>query len=396
MKRGIILGFLILTLLSIKPSFLSAEETPRDNRNLPQLLFFYSESCHSCHKAKQEVMPAIEKEFSDKIIIEYLDIADINNYKLMLSLKEKYNCKETGVPTVFIEGSILVGYDKIKEGLRNAIIEALDKREFTEISGLPAVDLVKHFFSFRVLAIVSAGLIDGINPCAFTVIVFFISFLAVQGYRRRELMAIGLAFILAVFLTYILIGLGIFRFLYAIRGFYWVTKTVYYLIATLCFILGVLALYDLWLFKKTKSAEGMTLQLPKIIKNRIHAVIGLHYRKTGQKIQTETQANLMRLIISAFVVGFLVSLLEAVCTGQLYLPTITFVLKEPSLRLRSLWYLLLYNFMFIVPLIIVLLFALLGATSEDFARFVKRHMVIIKLLMALLFFILGIVIIIGA
>jgi len=396
-SRRIILIFLILITFFIKPAFLFANEDLKTKGPLPQLLFFYSQDCHACQKTKHEVMPDIQKEFYDKIVIEYLDIADINNYKLMLSLKEKYNCHETGVPTVFIEGSILVDYNRIKQGLRNVIIETLNKRKFTQISSLPAVDLVKHFLSFGVLAIVSAGLIDGINPCAFTVVVFFISFLAVQGYRRRQLAAIGLSFIFAVFLTYILIGLGIFRFLYAMRGFYWVTKTLYFLIAILCFILGVFALYDLWLFKKTGKTEGMTLQLPKIIKNRIHAIIGLYYRKTGQEKQTETSsASLFRLIISAFVVGFLVSLLEAVCTGQLYLPTITFVLKEPSLRLRALRYLLLYNLMFIAPLLIVLLFALLGTTSEGFSRFVKKHMVTVKLLMAFLFFILGIIILIGA
>ncbi|MCM8781405.1 MAG: hypothetical protein NC908_05735, partial [Candidatus Omnitrophica bacterium] len=241
--------------------------------------------------------------------------------------------------------------------------------------------------------VVSAGLVDGINPCAFTAIVFFISFLAVQGYRRRHLLAIGLSFILAVFITYILIGLGLFRFLYIMAGFYWASKILYYLIAGLCFILSALAIYDLWLFKKTKSTEGMTLQLPKIIKDRIHTIIGIHYRKTGQDRQTKTTTSFIGLITSAFVVGFLVSLLEAVCTGQLYLPTITFVLKEPSLKLKALWYLVLYNLMFIVPLLLVLLFALLGTTSEGFSRFVKKHIIIIKLLMALLFFIFGIIII---
>ncbi|MCM8799706.1 MAG: hypothetical protein NC900_03100 [Candidatus Omnitrophica bacterium] len=392
MRRIILFCLLIWIIFSLKPTFLSADENSGAKRHLPELLFFYSETCHACHKVRQEVMPAIEKEFFDKIKIVYLDIANIDNYKLMLGLKEKYNCKETGVPTVFIGGSILVGYSRIKERLRNSIIESLQKREITPISELSEVDLIKRFRSFGILAIISAGLIDGINPCAFTVIVFFISFLAVQGYRRREILTIGLSFILAVFLTYVLIGLGIFRFLYALRGFYWITKVVYYLIALFCFILGILSLYDLWLFKKNKSTEGITLQLPQIIKNRIHTIIGLYYRKRPYQKQTEPKANLLKLIISAFLVGFIVSLLEAVCTGQLYLPTITFMLKEQSMRLIALWYLLLYNLMFIVPLILVLLFALLGTTSEGFSYFVKKHIVIIKLLMAILFFTFGIII----
>ncbi|MCM8801209.1 MAG: hypothetical protein NC912_04255 [Candidatus Omnitrophica bacterium] len=384
-KRNILISFLLVLI----PLFLFASE----NKYIPELLIFYSESCHACHRVINEVMPDIEKEFFHKIRIRYLSIAEVDNYKLLVALREKYQCQKKGIPTVFIEGKILVGYEEIKQNLRDAIIKALKKKKTIKIINLPWVDLVERFQSWGVLTIVSAGLVDGINPCAFTVIVFFISFLSLQGYRRKKLLGIGLSFIFAVFLTYVLIGLGIFRFLYALKGFYWLTKFIYYLIAFLCFILAGFCLYDLWLFKKTKKTEAMTLQLPKIIKNKIHAIIGLHYRKTPPQKQISSQVNLIRLIISAFVVGFLVSLLEAVCTGQLYLPTLTFVLKEPSLRFKAFWYLILYNLMFVIPLVFVLLLGLLGTTSERFSYFMRKHMVVIKLLMALLFLIFGIIII---
>jgi len=396
MKKKIIFILLVLTILFIKPPFLSSKEIKQNNRELRQLLLFYSQSCHACHKVKEEVMPELEKEFYGKIDFKYLDIAEVNNYKLLLSLKEKYNCREGGVPTVFIEGKILVGYDKIKAGLRDIIIEVLEKERFLPIEKLTEIDLIKRFRSLGIFTIISAGLVDGINPCAFTVIVFFISFLAFQGYRRQQLLGIGFSFIFAVFLTYILIGLGIFRFIYALKSFYLITKILYYSIALFCFILGFFALYDLWLYKKTKSTEGMTLQLPQIIKNRIHSIIGLYYRKKDKKDIPEKQASFIKLVMSAFVVGFLVSLLEAVCTGQLYLPTITFVLKEPGLRIKALWYLILYNLMFIIPLIVVLLLALLGITSEQFSQFIKKRMVIIKLVMTLLFFMFGLIIMLGA
>lgn len=342
-------------------------------------------------------MPQIEKEFSGAITIKYLDTTDVNNYKLMLALKKHYNCEKEGVPTVFMGGNILVGYDQIKEELRETIIAAIKKGMPDRFDKLPGIDLVKHFLSFGVLAIITAGLIDGINPCAFTVIVFFISFLTFQGYRRRELFIIGICFIVAVFLTYVLIGLGIFRSLYSLNKFYLVTKIVYYAIAAFSFLLGIFALYDLWLFIKKRKTEGMILQLPQTIKNRIHAVIGLHYRKTKEgKTEVANKKHLFQLISSALITGFLVSILEAVCTGQVYLPTITFVLKDAALRMRALGYLLLYNLMFILPLFVVFLFALLGTTSEEFARFMQKRIAIVKLFMALLFFGLGIFLLSGA
>jgi cytochrome c biogenesis protein CcdA len=201
-----------------------------------------------------------------------------------------------------------------------------------------------------------------------------------------------------VFLTYVLVGLGIFEFLYSINKFYIITKILYYLIAAFCFILAIFATYDLWVFKKTGKTDGLTLQLPQAVKNRIHSIIGLHYRKSqDQKSGSVSKSHLLRLIASAFITGFLVSLLEAVCTGQVYLPTISFILKyTSSFRVRAFTYLLLYNIMFIVPLLIVLIFALFGTTSESFSRFVKKHMEVIKLSMALLFLGLGILILMKA
>jgi hypothetical protein len=100
--------------------------------------------------------------------------------------------------------------------------------------------------------------------------------------------------------------------------------------------------------------------------------------------------HLSRLVLSALITGFLVSLLEAVCTGQLYLPTIAFVLKTTPFKLQALLYLIAYNIMFILPLLIIFLLALLGVTSGQFANFLKKHLVSVKVIMAFVFFSLGI------
>ncbi|MEW6102011.1 MAG: hypothetical protein AB1481_06960 [Candidatus Omnitrophota bacterium] len=397
MPKKIFLSLIILSFLTalIPASFVSAQPAPKEK--FQKVLFFYSQGCHACQKVKTEIMPAIDKEFFDKIIVEYLDIADAANFQLLLSLKEQYKCYEKGVPAIFVGEQVIVGYDRIKEELKDAIVLSVERGKFVRFDRLPAIDILKHFRSFGVLALALAGLIDGINPCAFTVIVFFISFLALQGYKKKELIAIGLSFILAVFLTYILIGMGIFRFLYALNKFYLVTKGLYYFIALFCFVLGAFAIYDLWLFRKTSKTEGMVLQLPQKIKNMIHSLIGASYRKDKDESKASISGvRFLKLVCSALLTGFLISLLEGICTGQLYLPTIAFVLKEPALRLRAFGYLLLYNAMFILPLLLVLVFAILGTTQEAFAGFVKKHIEAVKLSMAILFFGLGILILIGA
>jgi cytochrome c biogenesis protein CcdA len=359
----------------------------------PKIIFFYSNSCQECIKVKTEFIPKIYEKFRDGIEeIDYRDIADIENYKFFLGLKKQYGVsRDLKVPVIFFVGNFLSGRDSIVHELDGLLESSLKKPGIRE-EKISSFDLLAHFLSFTLMAVVSAGLIDGINPCAFTVIVFFISFLALEGYKKRELIVIGFSFILAVFLTYLLIGLGLFGFFYCLKGFWLVRRIVNLAIGLFSIILGFFAVSDFFKYKRTAQTEGMSLQLPQAVKNRIHAVITGHYRRTKDASQLEHKA-MFSLILTAFITGLLVSILEAVCTGQTYLPTISFILKTTPMKLAALGYLILYNLMFVVPLLLIFLFALLGVTSEQFSQFLKKHFLTTKILMAVLFFSLGILLI---
>jgi len=381
----IIRYFLVFLLLIL---VLPVKTQAADNPELAKLIIFHSPSCHQCIQVKQEVMPGIEKEFKDKIIFEYRDISQVDNYKMLLGLLQgNPEGLKFQVPLFYLGGKFLTAEGQLRDNLRNFIIVGAKRNS---VLGFNPVDLVSYFKTFVPAAVVFAGLSDGINPCAFTVIVFFITFLALQGYRKRELVLIGLTFILAVFLTYLGIGLGIFNFFYTFTGFWVVTHLLNIIIGILSIMFGVFAIYDFIIFKKTGSTDELILQLPKPIKERIHKVVGFFYRKSLQEKQQNSKPALGRLVFSALVTGFLVSLLEAVCTGQVYLPTISFVLKSTTLKLTALGYLLLYNIMFIVPLIVIFVLALLGTNSQQFSGFLKKHLGVIKILMVILFFGLGV------
>lgn len=360
---------------------------------LRKLIVFYSPGCHRCIQVKNEIMPEIEREFKDRIKVEYRDITDKENYALLLSLKEEYKVKIKNVwPVFYFEGYFLNAEGQVKDGLKIIIAKAL-KMPLKDKPGLPVVDLISHFKTLTPFIVISGGLLDGINPCAFTVIVFFISFLTLQGYRKRESVVIGLFFIFAVFLTYFLMGFGLFEFLYRLESFWIIRRIFIFSLGIFCIILGILAVYDFLKFKKTQKTEGLALQLPAAVKNQIHRVIGLYYRKTkgSQLLKQEVlQKSILRLVLSALITGFLVSILEAVCTGQTYIPIITFVREKTYLKLQAIGYLLLYNIMFIVPLLVIFLFALLGVSSEQFSRFLKKNLLTVKILMAILFFGLGV------
>jgi hypothetical protein len=361
-----------------------------ENPQKPELDYFFTPTCHICHEVREKIIPQIEARYKDKLVINFRDISSIDNYKILLALKQKYAISSDGVvPCAHFAGRLFFGKKEISDYLIKAIDLELAKGGFQPSLGT-GVDLVKRFLSFTPVTIVSVGLVDGINPCAFTVIVFFISFLALQGYRKSDLVVTGLFFIFAVFLTYLLIGLGIFSFFYSLKGF-WVLRKIFNLvIGFLSLVFGAMAVIDFIKFKKSGNSQGMNLQLPQAVKNQIHKVIGSYYRKDKTAAQQARPGNIGKLIITALATGFLVSILEAVCTGQMYLPTITFVLKSTNIKLKAFSYLVLYNLMFILPLFVIFLCALAGATSEDFTRFLKKHFLLSKVLMAVLFFILGI------
>jgi cytochrome c biogenesis protein CcdA len=363
-------------------------EPPRPGKL--ELDYFFTPTCHVCHEVREKIISQLEQKYKDKIQVNFRDISTIEEYKLLLSLKEKYRLPQNvTVPVAHFSDKFLNGKQDISTNLIRLIDEELAKATGQK-SLNPSVDLLKYFFSFTPLAVVGAGLVDGVNPCAFTVIVFFISFLALQGYRKKELAVVGLFFIFAVFATYLLIGLGIFSFFYSLKGFWLVRKSFNLGIGSLSLLFGIMAAADFIKFRSSGQTEGMKLQLPLAVKKQIQKVIGLNFRKDNSIPMPATKGTMFRLSLTALVTGFLVSLLEAVCTGQMYLPTITFVLKSTNIRLKALGYLLLYNLMFILPLLVIFFCALMGTTSEDFSRFLKRHFLSTKFLMAVMFFVLGI------
>jgi thiol-disulfide isomerase/thioredoxin len=232
--------------------------------------------------------------------------------------------------------------------------------------------IIQRFRSLGILTIISAGLLDGINPCAFATLIFLISYLTLVGRKKTEILYVGMGYSGAVFITYLLIGFGILSFIQHLSFLPFFSRIVYILTIVFALALGILSLYDYVQLKRGRPSE-MKLQLPGFLKKRIHQTI-----REGSKSP--------RYLLAAITAGFIVSAVEFTCTGQVYLPTILFVTNIPSLRASAISYLLLYNFMFIVPLLIIFGIVYWGVTSEQLAFFLKKRASSIKLFTSLLFF----------
>ncbi len=355
------------------------QEIPPGDR-VVYITYFHKRGCQKCARAS-----AILKELKTKYPQVVVEIKYAKESRELLeamgALYEVPQVKRLTTPAVFIGDEYLL--DELDEKRLEAIIQKYSQTGVAsrlpqaEVNtGAASDEIVQRFNAFGTLAVAGAGLLDGINPCAFATIIFFISYMSLVGRGRKEMLVAGGAFAAAVFVTYLLLGMGLLKFLSFLNEFSVVAKCVYLLAAIGTFALAFLSLYDAYKAKQGKVKE-ITLQLPKSLKQRIHKVIREQTRTSG-------------VIIGALVIGFAISALELVCTGQVYLPTITFVMGVEGMRTHALAYLILYNLMFIVPLLVVFGFVYWGTTSMQLGGVLQRHLMPVKLGTGVLLFGLGI------
>lgn len=349
-----------------------------------EFALFVSPSCVHCNKLKAEFWGPFKEKYKDTVHFTEYDITTPQGNLTFNQTADAYNipADQRGYPAAAVGSTYLMGYPtEIGTYAEAAIEKARMLREKTNVVTVAQKDVMKEaksaFQKITFWAIIGSGLVDGINPCAFAVIVFFISFLTVYKYNRREIILVGTSYCVAVFVAYLLLGLGVFNFLYAMRGFAYVIKAFYIITAALCLLFFVLSVYDFIIYKKTKKADGMLLQLSINNKTRIHKIMGFFLR--------DKQKSTVRLVLAALAVGFCVSLVEAVCTGQVYMPTCVLIMQDPEFRSCATLYLVLYNLMFIMPLVAVFVLALLGYESKGFNDFFKKHLGLTKVLLSLVF-----------
>ncbi len=358
------------------------------NPDVLLIFYFYSPGCPSCREVKDGLIPDVEKKWDDQVIVLPINIDHAAGYAQLLEMRRAYDVQDRRSPFSFFVGkSVVLGRGGLEKRLDEAISQALQTGEHTiipsESNRSIAVESAKDVFkSFTFWTVLGAGLIDGINPCAFATIVFFISLLNYAGSTRKQVMAVGLGFTVSVFAVYLLLGLGAFHTLELFSRNLLIQQIIYGIALLMVLVLFVLSLLDtIKYYRSGGETRSQVLQLSKKSKQRIHRVM----RKglvTGS------------LFLGALGIGALVSLFEAACTGQVYLPTIVLVLQDEAMRGHAIIYLFLYNLMFILPLVVVFSLAYSGVASEKLTTWSREHFGLTRVLMSLLFLLLAVMMVV--
>lgn len=217
--------------------------------------------------------------------------------------------------------------------------------------------------------IVGAAIADSVNPCVFGVLIFLIAFMT-RVYKKRDRMLVGGLFYTAVvYATYLALGFGILRVAVSLE----IAAAFYWLAAIVAIIAGLLEIKDFFWY-----GRGPTLKMLPGGADRLK----LYVRKIENAHKRHPR-------ISVFLVGLLgvfVVLVELPCTGAPYFAVLALLAKgEYALAVP---YLLLYNFIFILPLLAVILLAYLGK-GKNLEAWRKRHRGIMRLSVGLFLIALG-------
>jgi cytochrome c biogenesis protein CcdA len=210
--------------------------------------------------------------------------------------------------------------------------------------------------------IITTAIIDSINPCAIAVLIFLLGVLVSLKTSRKRIIKIGLVYIGAVFATYYLAGLGLIGII-----------TKFNIQTEIATFAGVIVLLAGFLeIKEGLYPDGkQLLRIPEKTKP-----LFTNFLKKGT-------------IPSVFIAGILVSAFELPCTGQVYLGILS-MLSQENMRAQGYLYLFIYNLIFVLPLVIILLIAAWGFDIRRMDHMRKKTRMTVKFLMGFIMIILGI------
>lgn len=212
--------------------------------------------------------------------------------------------------------------------------------------------------------VLTSAVIDSINPCAFSVLLLTIAFLFSIGRLRTNILRVGSAYILGLLIVYVLIGLGILRALHLFNTPNFMAKVG----ATLLIVLGVITLINHYM-----PRFPIKLKIP----TASHRTIALLMEKAS--------------LPAAFLLGGIVGLCEFPCTGGPYLMVLG-LLHDKVTYYRGLGYLVVYNLIFIAPLVIILLLASDKMVLDKLNQWKKEKTGTLKLVSSMAMIVIGILI----
>lgn len=325
------------------------------------IYYFWQVGCSHC--ANVDASGILEKvgNMSNVVVEKYEIRTNATSRQVFLDFADKFKIPDNqrGTPFLVIEKngqySYMEGDSPIINNLTDSIINF---KPIVSSEGNQGKNITLG-------AVIIAALIDSINPCAFGVLIFLMLSLLNMGSSKRALKA-GLIYTFVVFVTYFLAGLGIFH---VIQQFTSITRFIYITAGVLVLALGTTQLIDVFL-----PGKFISLRIPVKAKPTIERIMA--------------KGTIPAIIL----LGIVVSLFELPCTGGIYIGILTMMAVNKTFALS---YLIIYNLIFILPLVILTLIIYKGTKPETLQAWTSKERNWMKLASGLIMLALGIYILIS-
>ncbi|HHK67190.1 MAG TPA: cytochrome c biogenesis protein [Candidatus Acetothermia bacterium] len=330
-----------------------------------ELVIFYEDGCPHCTRI-ESFLESIAPDYPTLEVTRY-EIHDPEAHDLLPQLLAAYGAELGPVPIIFIGDVAMVGGTfygpypepttltgraeqmELEKAIERAIADdapsPLSRTEGTSGSGLAK--------SLTIPAVVLAAAADSVNPCTFAVLVLLLGTLLVAGKKGKVLQA-GLAFIAAIYISYFLMGIGIFSAIQAAG----VQRPFIIAVSGLAILLGLWNMKDYFAYGK-----WFTIEVPA------------RWRPLVKRITSSVVS-----VPGAFAVGVLDSLFLLPCSSGPYIAILA-LLSKTTTRAQGVGLLLFYNLIFILPLLIITVAVHFGYTTTAraerwrSARLGKLHLV---------------------
>ena len=214
--------------------------------------------------------------------------------------------------------------------------------------------------------LIGAAIVDSVNPCEFAVLIILLSTIMVNTNKRRALYS-GLAFSASIFISYFAMGLGLYKAISVVG----VSSLFLNIIGTIAILLGLFNLKDFFFYGK-----GFLMEVPLSWRPKMKAIIRGVTSPLG-----------------AFAIGFLISLFLLPCTSGPYI-VILGLLGAKETFASAVKYLLLYNVVFVLPMIAITIAVYKGFSTEKAETIRQKRLRILHLIAGVVLVVMGIVILV--
>jgi len=344
MLKNFFILFFTLFFVGFQISLAKQQEKP---------ILYYGQGCQHCAKVEKFIKNNDLKE----IIIQKEIYQEPKNAEEFNQICEQkgIGLMDRGVPFLYAENECFIGDEQIIEYFDGKIHQtaAETKKSFADDLTLPML--------------IGASLVDAINPCAFAVLLILMTTVLASGDRRRALFS-GLTFALSIFISYLLMGLGLYSVISSIE-----TSQIFMkIIGVIAILLGIFNLKDFFWYGK-----GFIMEVPMSWRPKLKSLI--------RSITSP---------IGAFLIGFLVSLFLLPCTSGPYIVIIS-MLGHQTTYLRAVWLLVLYNLIFVIPMIGITLGAYFGMNVQKVEEKRIKSLKILHLIAGIIMLGMGLFLILG-